>query len=196
MQVQKFTVQYAKRINLLALATEDEPFCSYTPYLLWKALTGQQKRLSLLLHGCSRWIRCSLWEGWETFLPCEQLNMFSCRAVWRRQPILFPQPNALYLHSMQRVDRFVWSVLSAKLTLKIACLRAKLDRGIHLQRQKSRVYKFSFLFCHTEYFQVPLFKVFILYFYKTQHQRFKACLRVFGMLIYRKGTDSFTSKLE
>ena len=37
MQVQKFTVQYAKLFILLALATEDEPFCSYTPYLLCKA---------------------------------------------------------------------------------------------------------------------------------------------------------------
>lgn len=89
---------------------------------------GQEKRLSLLPHGCSRWIRCSLWEGWETFLPWEQLNMFSHRAAGSRQPIRFPQPHTLHLHRVQRGERSVWSVLQAKMTLKIACLRARLDR--------------------------------------------------------------------
>lgn len=197
MQVQKFTVQYAKRFILLALLTEGEPFCSYTPYLLRKGPSWATEKAVSTASWLLQRDQVQPLGGTRDFpspRAAEHVQLQSCRE--KAAHPLPPAPQAVPAQHAKSRKACLERAISQDDTKN--CLfkrKTGQKRRIHLQRHKSRIYKFLFLFCCTEHFRVPLFAAFILCFCKTWHQRFRACSKGFGTLIHGKGAGSFTSNL-
>lgn len=153
MQVQKFTVQCAKCFNpLLALATEDELLCLYTPHFRKAPSSASEQSIS-----AASWL-----FQVDEVQPLGEMGDFpSLRAA---EPVQLQSCGEKAAHPLPPVPHTVPAqhVKSRKVCLECPvsqddtknCLsKNKIgQRKINLQRHQSGDYKF--LFYHTEHFEL------------------------------------------